>query len=148
VDLDFVPVSGDEIKEKESLKGCLSKKGFVTQRARHSNQFVVQSETTSVKIEIFTPDEKIAKIERHSIGGNAILVASLDDLLKMKSKAYSERKKDRDLFDVVAILRKQGGSLDFAMQLVAKYGKPEDIKELEEMSPDSAVFEKFREVLE
>ncbi|MEM2137509.1 MAG: nucleotidyl transferase AbiEii/AbiGii toxin family protein [Candidatus Anstonellaceae archaeon] len=54
LDLDFVPALGeDEVKLEETLKGCLSKKRCTTQRAKHWNQFIVQSNVTSVKIEVF-----------------------------------------------------------------------------------------------
>ncbi len=147
VDLDFVPLSGDEAKAKEALKGCLSKKGYRTQRARFSNQFVVQSESTSVKVEIFRPEEKVGKVEKRMLGGREILVASLDDLFRMKIKAYSERRKARDLFDVVAILQKTGRSLSIAEGLVAEHGAPDDTDELGQMVPDEAVLSSFRKVL-
>lgn len=147
VDLDFVPLSGDDAKAKEALKGCLSSKGYRTQRARFSNQFVVQSESTSVKVEIFTPEEKIGKVEKRMIGGRELLVASLGDLLRMKIEAYSGRRKARDLFDVVAILRKTGRNLSLAEGLVAKHGVPEDAGELEQMEPDEEVLSSFRKVL-
>ncbi len=148
VDLDFVPLSGDETKAKEALRGCLSKKDFRTQRARHSNQFVVQSETTSIKIEVFTPEEKIEKTEKHPIGGKEVIVASLDDLLKMKIKAYTERKKERDLFDIIAVLLKRGQNVGLARQLIAKHGRPDDLEELGRMVPDAAVMAVFKKVLE
>ena len=148
VDLDFVPLSGDDVAAaKQALKGCMSKKGYVTQRARWHNQFIVQSENTSIKVEVFTPDEKIAKTEKLLIGEKDILVASLDDLLKMKALAFSERGKARDLFDVVAILRKTGKSLSSAEEMVKKRGIPEDVAELEQMAPDKAVLAAFYKVI-
>ena len=147
VDLDFVPVSGDDAKEKEALKGCLSKKGYRTQRARFSNQFIVQSESTSVKVEVFTPEEKVRKTEKRILGGRELMVASLDDLLRMKAEAYSNRRKSRDLFDVVAILQKEGRDLSLAEKLIAEHGRPDDSGELEQMDPDEAVLSSFRKVL-
>ena len=44
VDLDFVPVEGDEVKLKEALKGCLTSKGYRTTPGAFKNQFVVQFE--------------------------------------------------------------------------------------------------------
>lgn len=147
VDLDFVPLSGDETKHKEALKGCLSKKGYRTQRARFSNQFIVQSEATSIKVEVFTPEEPVEKTEKRIIGGRELLVASLDDLLEMKTGTYSRRKKARDLFDVVAILQKMGRNLSMAEKLVAAHGVPEEAEELEQMVPDAAVLAAFHKVI-
>lgn len=148
VDLDFVPVFGDdETKLKEALKGCLSKKGYRTQRARHPNQFIVQSDITSVKVEVFSPVEKVEKIEKRIIGKQEILVASLDDLLRMKILACSQRSKARDLFDVVAILMKTGQGLSLAEKLARTHGIPEDVAELEQMVPDAAVLAKFIKVV-
>lgn len=147
VDLDFVPLEGDETKHKEQLKGCLSKKGYRTQRARFSNQFIVQSEATSIKVEVFTPDEPVRKTEKRIIGDKEILIASLDDLLEMKAGTYARRKKARDLFDVVAILMKTGKGLSLAEKLVAEHGKPEDSEELGQMSPDGLVLSAFKKVV-
>jgi predicted nucleotidyltransferase component of viral defense system len=148
VDLDFVPLSGNDVAEaKQALKGCMSKKGYTTQTARWHNQFIVQSENTSIKVEIFTPDEKIAKTEKLLIGEKDILVASLDDLLKMKTLAFSQRGKARDLFDVVAILLKKGQGMSFAVALVKKRGIPKDVAELEQMVPDEAVLAEFKKVI-
>jgi predicted nucleotidyltransferase component of viral defense system len=148
VDLDFVPLRGQDVAEaKQALKGCMSKKGYTTQTARWHNQFVVWSETTSIKVEVFTPDEKISKTERLLMGEKEILVASLDDLLRMKALAFSQRGKARDLFDVVAILLKTGQSPSFAKELVKKRGVPEDVAELEQMAPDENVFAEFKKVI-
>ena len=148
VDLDFVPLSGEDVAEaKQSLKGCMSRKGYTTQTARWNNQFIVQSESTSIKVEVFTPEEKISKTEKLLAGDKGILVASLDDLLKMKALAFSQRGKARDLFDVVAILQKKGQSTSYAEKLVKKRGVPTDISELEEMAPDEKVFEEFKKVV-
>lgn len=147
VDLDWVPVSGDDARAKEALKGCLSSKGYRTQRARFSNQFIVQSESTSIKVEVFTPEEKVEKAEKRTIGGRELLVASLEDLFKMKSLAYSQRRKARDLFDVVAILLKTGRSMSFAEGLAEKNGLPDDVEELGQMVPDVAVLAAFKKVV-
>lgn len=147
VDLDFTPISGDEAKHKEALKGCLSKKGYRTQRARFSNQFVVQSETTSIKVEVFTPDEPVKKKEKRLLGDKEVIVASLDDLLEMKAGTYARRKKARDLFDVVAILIKTNQGMSMAENLVAAHGKPVDADELEQMLPDATVLSAFRKVI-
>ena len=148
VDLDFVPLSGDDVaKAKQALKGCMSKKSYITQRARWHNQFIVQSERVSIKVEVFTPEEKIEKTEKRTIGDKDILIASLDDLLKMKTLAFSQRGKARDLFDVVAILMKTGKSLSFAEALVKKRGIPDDIAELEQMALDEKVLVEFKKVV-
>src|SRR4030042_4198513 len=61
VDLDFIPIAGNEAALKEALKGCLSKKGYRTQRGAYTNQFMVQFEDTTIKVEIFRPSFKIGK---------------------------------------------------------------------------------------
>lgn len=148
VDLDFVPLHGQDVDEaKQALKGCMSRKGYTTQRARWHNQFIVQSANTSIKVEVFAPDEKIAKAEKRVYGGKEVLVASFDDLLKMKTLAFSQRGKARDLFDVVAILQKSGKSLSQAEELVKKRGVPDDTGELLQMAPDAAVLEAFYRVV-
>ena len=148
VDLDFVPLSGDDVAAaKQALKGCMSKKGYRTQAARWHNQFIVQSENTSVKVEVFTPEEKIGKTEKRVYGSKELLVASLDDLMKMKILAFSQRGKARDLFDIVAILLKTGKSLSQAAELVKKRGVPEDVAELEQMAPDENVLVEFKKVI-
>jgi predicted nucleotidyltransferase component of viral defense system len=148
VDLDFVPLHDQDVAEaKQALKGCMSKKGYTTQAARWHNQFIVWSESTSIKVEVFTPDEKIAKVETRLAGEREIPVASLDDLLKMKALAFSQRGKARDLFDVVAILLKTGKGMEFAEELVKKRGIPEDVAELEQMAPDGNVLTEFKKVV-
>jgi predicted nucleotidyltransferase component of viral defense system len=148
VDLDFVPLSGEDVAAaKQALKGCMSTKGYTTQQARWRNQFIVQSETTSIKVEVFTPEEKVGKTEKRVYGSKEILVASLDDLLKMKTLAFSQRGKARDLFDVVAILLKTGKSLSQAVELVKKRGIPDDVAELEQMAPDEKVIAEFKKVI-
>ena len=148
VDLDFVPLSGGDVAAaKQALKGCMSKKGYTTQTARWHNQFIVQSETTSVKVEVFASEEKIGKTEKRIYGGKELLVASLDDLLKMKILAFSQRGNARDLFDVVAILRKTGKSMSFADELVKKRGIPDDVAELEQMAPDEKILAEFKKVI-
>ena len=148
VDLDFVPLSGDDVAAaKQALKGCMSKKGYRTQAARWHNQFIVQSENTSVKVEVFTPEVKIGRTEKRAYGSKELLVASLDDLMKMKILAFSQRGKARDLFDIVAILLKTGKSLSQAAELVKKRGVPEDVAELEQMAPDENVLVEFKKVI-
>jgi len=148
VDLDFVPLHGQDVAEaKQALKGCMSKKGYTTQTARWHNQFIVQSQNTSIKVEVFTPEEKIASTEKRVYGGKELLVASLDDLLKMKTLAFTQRGKARDLFDIVAILLKTGKSLSFAEGLAKKRGIPVDVAEIEQMAPDENVLFEFKKVI-
>ncbi|MCX6770633.1 MAG: nucleotidyl transferase AbiEii/AbiGii toxin family protein [Candidatus Micrarchaeota archaeon] len=148
VDLDFVPLSGGDVAAaKQALKGCMSKKGYTTQTARWHNQFIVQSETTSIKVEVFTPDEKVGKTEKRVYGSKELLVASLGDLLKMKTLAFSQRGKARDLFDVVAILLKTGKNLSFAEELAKKRGIPDDVADLGQMAPDEKVLAEFKKVI-
>ncbi|NYZ79337.1 nucleotidyl transferase AbiEii/AbiGii toxin family protein [Candidatus Micrarchaeota archaeon] len=144
VDLDFVPVSGDEIKLKEELKGCLSKKGYRTMPGAFKNQFVIQFEDTSIKVEVFEPGWKIKCIEEHVFSGISIKVASLSDILEMKQDAYSDRKEARDLFDIFCILKGKGGSA-MVKKLITKSGPPKGIEDIGAMAlnqEDAAAFQK------
>ena len=147
VDLDFVPVSGDDAMHKGALKGCLSKKGYRTLRSAYSNQFVIQFEDTSIKVEIFIPDEKLGKIETFDIGTKKILVASLQDLLNMKIATYKRRKKARDIYDVIAILDKTDSNIEIAIDLIKSCGKPEEIEIIRIMETDKKYYKLFEEVL-
>jgi len=134
VDLDFVPVAGEETKLKEELKGCLSKRGYRTISGAHSNQFVVQFEDTSIKVEVFESDRKIRRIEEHVFGGMKIKVASLDDIFQMKLSAYSERKEARDLFDIFCMLKAKGGSFGMIKKLISRNGAPKNIDGIDAMA--------------
>ena len=148
VDLDFVPVDGDDAALKRELKGCLSHHNYNTKATRFTNQFVIQFEDTSIKIEIFSPERKIGKTIEYDISGFKIKVASLEDLLKMKLDAYRERKEARDLFDIFCIMRQNRDTSKVIEKLVAENGKPIHLKELEGMIIDTERFEEFqKEVL-
>lgn len=134
VDIDFVPVSGDDVRLKEELKGCLSKKGYRTIRGTLHNQFVVQFEDTSIKVEVFTPEQKIRRAEEHVFGAAKIKVASLDDLFRMKLSAYEDRKEARDLLDIFCILKKRGDSYGIVKELILKSGTPKNADEIESMA--------------
>jgi len=134
VDLDFVPVAGEETKLKEELKGCLSKRGYRTISGAYSNQFVVQFEDTSIKVEVFESDRKIRRIEEHVFGGMKIKVASLDDIFQMKLSAYSERKEARDLFDIFCMLKAKGGSFGMIKKLISRNGAPKNIDGIDAMA--------------
>ncbi|MFH1785847.1 MAG: nucleotidyl transferase AbiEii/AbiGii toxin family protein [Candidatus Micrarchaeota archaeon] len=144
VDLDFVPskTQNDEII-KEKLKGALSKKGYRTQRTAYLNQFVIQFEDCSVKVEIFTPEKDIKKNKEFQIGQQKMKVASIEDLLNMKLEAYAGRLEARDLFDVIFILKKIGRGEKIASDLIKKYGNPKNTEELRSMvtGPDYVYFE-------
>ncbi len=148
VDLDFVPLEGDEVKLKEMMKGCLTKKGYRTSVASHTNQFVVQFEDTSIKIEIFYPTAKIKKIETFEVSGVPLSVASLDDLLVMKLEAYANRKAARDLFDIVFILKKMDRGFDLVKELLAKYGRPDNLEGIKEYITSEDDYKFFNEVVE
>ncbi len=147
VDLDFVPVQGDEVAAKERLKGCLTKKGYRTIATRYKNQFVVQFEDTSIKVEVFVPKEKIQETERHIFGGAEVTVASLSDIFRMKISAYSERKEARDLFDILAILRFERKGDGIAKKLVRKFGLPENTQDVDAMALDPQNAALFRKVI-
>jgi predicted nucleotidyltransferase component of viral defense system len=147
VDLDFVPIVGDETKLKEELKGCLSRKGYRTMPGAFKNQFVVQFEDTSIKVEVFEPDRKIRKVQEHVFGGAKIKVASLDDILQMKLSAYNDRKEARDLFDIFCMIKAKAGSFGVVKKLVSKSGMPKNIDDIGvmAMTPDDAA--EFQKVI-
>ncbi|MEM3555197.1 MAG: nucleotidyl transferase AbiEii/AbiGii toxin family protein [Candidatus Micrarchaeia archaeon] len=144
VDLDFVPIAGDETKLKEELKGCLSKKGYRTVPGAFRNQFIIQFEDTSIKVEVFEPELKLKKLQEHVFGGTKIRVASLEDILKMKLSAYRERNEARDLFDIFCILKGKGASA-MVKKLIKKSGSPKGADTISAMAvnqEDAAAFQK------
>ena len=149
IDLDFVPAEKEDSVEKlkQALKGCLSGKGYKTIAGAYTNQFVVQFEDTSIKIEVFVPERKIKKILEFEFGNEKLLVASLEDLLELKKLAYADRREARDLYDVIAILRKKNESRDAVKKLMEKYGKPVNAEEVEKMSADKETYSEFKELV-
>ncbi len=145
--MDFIPVSGDEVKLKEMLKGCLTKHGYRTAPAAHWNQFVIHFEDTSIKIEIFTSQYKITKIEKFSFGINTLLVASLEDILELKFLAYKNRKEARDLYDIFCILKNKNLDFDAIKTLVKETGPPVNEEELEKLVIDTDSYEAYEEVV-
>lgn len=147
IDLDFVPVNQNtEDTAKEKLKGALSKKGYRTQRTTYANQFIVQFEDCSVKVEIFTPEREIKQIQEFSLGSKKIKVASIEDLLAMKQDAYYQRLEARDLYDIVFLLKKLNRDPTSLIRLLLSYGKPKNISDLQNMVSQSQ-FLIFEEVL-
>lgn len=146
IDLDFVPIEGEEIKLKEMLKGCLTKKGYRTSVARYKNQFIIQFEDTSIKIEIFTPKRKIKKINNFKITKTTLAVASLEDILEQKIDAYETRKSTRDLYDIVFILKNKGSDFALIRELLAKYGKPENEEEIKNYTENGEDYNFFKKV--
>lgn len=147
IDLDFVPVQGDDTKIKEAIKGCLTKKGYRTSVGRYKNQFIVQFEETSIKIEVFTPTKKIDKPEKFKVSGILLLVASLDDILQQKIEAYATRKNVRDLYDLVFILKNKGSNFDLIKDTIVKYGKPENEGEIKNYIENEEYYKFFKEVM-
>jgi predicted nucleotidyltransferase component of viral defense system len=149
VDLDFVPVSGDDKKLKEELKGCLSKKGYRTVAGAFQNQFVVQFEDTSIKIEVFEPEPEIKpkRFEERVFGGTKVKIALLDDLLRMKQSAYVGRRESRDLFDIFCILRRGGPDPSIIKNLIAKFGVPKNLEDIENMALDPQDAVLFKKVV-
>ncbi len=145
VDLDFVPVSGDDVRLKGELKGCLSKKGYRTTPGAYQNQFVVQFEDTGIKVEVFEPAHKIRRTTEHAVGISKILVASMDDIFDMKLLAYAERKEARDLFDIFCILKSKGLDFGPVRALISENGTPHNLEDVENMAmanADAAAFSK------
>lgn len=144
VDLDFATLGGDDVRAKEALKGCLSAKGVRAFRSRFSNQFVMHFEDTSIKVEILPPSFKVEKPEWHGVGESRLLVASINDIFRMKNEAYAERKEARDLFDVMMILKSKGDSLLPLASMVKKHGAPKNMERLEAMVFSKDDFEEFK----
>ena len=147
VDLDFVPVSGSDTKLKEELKGCLSKRGYRTTTGAYSNQFVVQFEDTSIKIEIFEPERKIKRFEEHMFGASKLNVASLGDILHMKQDAYLDRNEARDLFDIFCILKEKNNSFATIKTLISKVGKPKNTEDIDAMALNQSDVAAFQKVI-
>jgi predicted nucleotidyltransferase component of viral defense system len=151
VDLDFVPTKGNggnDIKLKEKLKGCISSKGYQTQRIRYQNQFAIQFENTGIKVEVFCPEYKIKKIEKHKVGESNLLVASVDDILEMKKIAYKERKASRDLFDIFFILKDKRSKTDLLTELINEFGPPENVEDIEDMVNKMDDYNLFKKVIQ
>ena len=148
IDLDFVPIAGDEEKHKQTIKGCLTKKGYRTATASYKNQFVIQFDDTTIKLEIFYPKHKIEKIETFDASGMPLSVASLNDLFKMKIEAYSARKSVRDLFDIVFILKNKEGGYSYLKEIITKYGMPENQDEIKNYILTEKDYEFFKEVVD
>ncbi len=146
VDLDFVTLDGNDVKLREELKGCISKKGYRTTRGAYKNQFIVQFEDTSIKVEVLPSEHKIKQFEERIFGNSKIKVASLEDLLRMKQEAYESRKEARDLFDIFCILRSKGSDFDTLKDLVKKHGIPKNLDEISEMASNLGDFESFKEL--
>ena len=149
VDLDFNPIIGNDKKLKEELKGCLTKSGYRTIAGNYENQFIVQFENTSIKIEIFEPDpeEKVKHVEERIFAGAKVNAASLKDLLRMKVKTYGKRKEVRDLFDIFYIIKK--GDRDFGLinELISKSGLPSEIDKISELAFNSEDVLEFKKVI-
>jgi predicted nucleotidyltransferase component of viral defense system len=148
VDLDFVPIGIDDCKAKQNLKGALSKMNYTTLRTEYSNQFAIRFEETTIKVEIFIPEDMVVKKPvSFNVQGREILVASLEDLTEMKIRTYARRKQARDLFDIYMIYESKGNGAEITGQLLKKYGKPEGLDELQNMVFDAGVLLKFLKVI-
>jgi predicted nucleotidyltransferase component of viral defense system len=147
VDLDFVPVDGDDVELKEALKGCLTKKGYRTTPGAFKNQFVVQFEDTGIKVEVFVPERKLQHIERHVFGGVEVKAASLGDIFQMKLSAYEDRKEARDLFDIYCILKANRSGFGLLKNLLSKSGMPKNSGDIGSMAMNQDVAAGFRKVV-
>ncbi|VVB65694.1 Nucleotidyl transferase AbiEii toxin, Type IV TA system [Candidatus Gugararchaeum adminiculabundum] len=148
IDLDFVPLEGNAAKMKETLKGCLSRKGFRTSSGVYTNQFVIQFEDTSIKVEVFIPDYKIKKFDEHSFGNAKLRVASLDDIFEMKLQSYSERMEARDLYDIIFILKSKKQGFEKIRELIAKFGFPKNFGEIRNITLNEEDRDFFSKVIE
>lgn len=164
VDLDFVPVvngtdldersssrareqSSRDAKLKEKLKGCMSSKGYRTQRTVYDNQFVIQFDNTGIKVELFCPDYTFKNIEKREIGESGLLVASVDDIYEMKLISYANRKAARDLFDIFFILKDKRLEFDIVFKLIKQNGPPENLDEIGGMANKEEDYELFKKVI-
>ncbi|MFA6530121.1 MAG: nucleotidyl transferase AbiEii/AbiGii toxin family protein, partial [Candidatus Micrarchaeia archaeon] len=149
VDLDFVPVDfKNEEEYAKMLKGELSKKGYRAARSKFTNQFVINFSDTTIKVEIFVPEKtKPTKPVEFEIGGNKILVASIEDLLQMKKETYATRKMARDLYDIYCISKKDGGGKLTTIEMIKKYGTPLELDILDKMILNGNTHRSFLEVI-
>lgn len=147
VDLDFVPISGNDVTLKNELKGCLSSKGYRTSVGAFKNQFIVQFEDTSIKIEVFEPEVKIKRTEEHELGAVKILTPTLDELFEMKVYTYKQRKESRDLFDIFYILKVKKSSLEEVKNLVSEVGIPKNIEEIDKMAINQKDVIEFKKLI-
>ncbi|MEM4335801.1 MAG: nucleotidyl transferase AbiEii/AbiGii toxin family protein [Candidatus Anstonellales archaeon] len=143
IDLDFVAADGESKIIKEELKGCLSKKGYRTIRGAYKDQFVVQFEDTGIKVEFFEPDEKIKSFSYYAFGNSRLLVASIEEILKLKMGSYAQRKEARDLFDIFFILKKEGKEIN---RIIKKFGPPKNMEELRILT-DEKRYQEFAKVV-
>jgi predicted nucleotidyltransferase component of viral defense system len=148
IDLDFVPAEGDEVEMKRMLKGCLSRKGYRTAAAAYSNQFVIQFEDTSIKVEVFSPERKVRVFEERNVGRAKIKVASLEGLLQLKMDSYANRREARDLFDIWSIMKGRGTKTSAVRKIIRKSGAPRNMEQLECIVVDGGKYELFRKDVE
>lgn len=149
VDVDFMPIDlkNEEIHTRR-LKGEFSKRGYRASRAAYTNQFVINFENTTIKVEIFVPEgHKPLSPEQHDVGGRMILVARLEDLAIMKNETYKSRKQGRDLYDLYCIPERYGGGTDIVKKLVNECGKPENLEDVGLMAFDQNRFKEFVKVI-
>ncbi|MCL5093362.1 MAG: nucleotidyl transferase AbiEii/AbiGii toxin family protein [Candidatus Marsarchaeota archaeon] len=147
IDLDFAPLKGSDVKLKQELKGCLTKLGYMTTVGSYGNQFIIQFEDTSIKIEIFEPQVKIKKIEEHVFNRVKVKVASLEDIFEMKIIAYKNRKAARDLFDIYCILKLRNEEFTIIKKLISENGLPDDTKSLKDLMQDDVSIKNFLKVI-
>lgn len=149
VDIDFIPIDlKDEDIHARRLKGEFSKRGYRASRSAYTNQFVINFENTTIKVEIFVPEgHKSIDPEQHDVGGKMILVARLEDLVKMKNETYATRKQGRDLYDIYCIPEVHGGGADAVKRLIAQHGKPVGLDSVAMMVFDQNKFKEFIKVI-
>lgn len=147
VDLDFVPDTGNDVKLKEELKGCLTKRGYRTTVGAFKNQFVIQFEDSSIKVEVFIPKTRIKKIEERTYGSTKIKIASLQDILEMKISTYRNRKEARDLFDIFCMRKFTKNWLKIIEELVSKEGIPKNMDEIDSMARSDREVTSFKKVV-
>ena len=147
VDLDFVPIEGTDVSVKEKLKGCLTKIGYRTAVGAFKNQFIIQFEDTSIKIEIFEPEARIKKVEEHTFSGAKIKVASIGEILKMKIAAYRNRREARDLFDIFCIRKRDGDAPTVVKKLISEVGEVKNIYEIDSTAFNSDDVNEFKKVV-
>lgn len=147
IDLDFVPLSGGDLEAKEKLKGCLSRRGYRTARSAYPNQFVIQFEDSSIKVEVFEPEKPVRRHHAHSLGIASLRVADLDELMAMKEEAFKERRAARDLYDIVFILKAQKAGFGKIRKLLASHPTVEGLDEMEDMTLSAEDYAFFKKVL-
>lgn len=142
IDMDFAVGEGNAEFAQE-LKGCLSRTGFQTKRTAHRNVFTVHFPETAVRVEVFVPEGGIGKTKEFELAGEKILVASPEELLRLKLASYKDRGFALDLFDMWALQRHMKKSIGGLRKLARKRRPVDDVAELRMIGVSDEMIRRF-----